>query len=162
MPRLRRDVAAAIGFITAVVALGKLIYEGWPWLGDALPWLGAMFFAFGWLGAIYLLIRRKVPREPDYLWVPALVLIIPALPLLPGIRDDLRGSLAIAGVFGLILGAVLGGLEYADRLRKRPLLMPCPHCLEDVKGEASVCRHCGRTLRDAAEGGGRNTRSRLS
>jgi membrane associated rhomboid family serine protease len=146
MLRLARDLAAAIAFVTAVVGFAKLIYEGWPSFSDVLPWLGGPFLVALWLAPAYRLIRPD--SEVKRLWV-VLWLVGFAIVLVPGLyadRDELNGVLSIVAVSGLLGGVLLAAIYYVEWLRKRPAMRPCPHCLENVKEEASVCRHCGRDL----------------
>jgi hypothetical protein len=162
MPRLAKDSAAAIGFITAVVAFGKLIYEGWPWFvqegwpwfEDVLPWLGAVFYAALLVYAVYWPIRHWViPRrrpDLDYIWIPLFPLFLPVVLWMT--TEGLRFWLTFFALTGLGASALIGGIQYVDRLRNRPALRECPHCLERVNKEASVCRHCGRDLPAIEEG----------
>lgn len=51
----------------------------------------------------------------------------------------------IFGVVGIIIAAVMKPASYFEDTRT------CPHCAEQVKPEALVCKHCGRDLAPAGD-----------
>ena len=65
---------------------------------------------------------------------------------------------------GFVLGALLGPLgvfilvaakprqKEIDRVARRQGLVPCPNCAEIIKGQARVCRYCGRDVAPAPGG----------
>jgi hypothetical protein len=147
---LSRDIGAAIGFVTAVVGLAKLIYEGWDSLVGVLPWLGVAYIVAVFALTTFYFIK---PRSGERRWTPLLTEMGFGLGVLGMLyrADGRRWALTVCGIGGLLIGAVTVLGIYWGRMRdRRKAQTECPLCLETVKKKASKCRHCGSALAPTA------------
>jgi hypothetical protein len=140
--RLARDLAAAIGFVTAIVAFGKLLVSGWSSWSSVLPWLGWAYLALIFVGGAAGLIW---PKRLDISRVTAgiALLVVAAVGSSAAVEGE-RTFLYLLGGLGAGLGLFAAATYYLALQRsKASSVKTCPDCAEDVKVAAKVCKHCG-------------------
>lgn len=139
--RLAREFAAVIGFVTAVVAFGKLLLSGWSSFGSVLLWLG---WAYVVLLAVFGLVAMVWPGQTIKARLQAAAAVVFGTGLMwsAAAKGD-RGALYVIGGVGLSVGIFAAAAYYLQvRERAAKSVKTCPDCAEQVKVAAKVCRYC--------------------
>lgn len=139
--RLARELAAVIGFVTAVVAFGKLLLSGWSSLESVLLWLGWAYVA---LLSVFGLAALVWPGQTVKARLQALAAVVFGTGLMwSAAVNDERGTLYVIGAVGLSVGIVAAAAYYLQmRQLAAKSVKTCPDCAEQVKVAAKVCRYC--------------------